>query len=194
MPRKPKQSSFQGQDFKPQYEFGGALNKNSNPKIARSIITKHAMHVVLRSKMARGPFSLLKKADEIRFLLDRQANLFGIKVYEKAVVGNHIHLLIYLKTNSRVQGRRSLSCFLRAVSGLIARLILGKERGRMKKGLAAQTTQPRPARFWVYRPYTRVVVGFKRGYQVAKDYVVQNHLEAIGVIPYQPRKLRQSSA
>jgi hypothetical protein len=54
---------------------------------------------------------------------------------------------------------------------------LGVERGKAK-GI----------KFWLYRPYTRVVVGFKRGYQIVSDYILQNHLEAIGVIPYQPRK------
>lgn len=175
MARKIKQPYFDD-TFKPRYESGGSLNKKSHPKEARSISTKHAMHVVLRSDVAHGVYSLINKATFIRKLINKHAELCGIKIYEAAIVSNHIHLLIYLKTNDHPTGRKTLAKFLRIVSGLIPRKVLGAERGSAKH-----------IKFWLYRPYTRIVIGFKKGYQIAKDYVVRNHLEAIGVIPYQPR-------
>jgi len=41
-------------------------------------------------------------------------------------------------------------------------------------------------KFWDYRPWTRIVE-WKKAYSIAKDYVIQNHLEAMGLVPYKPR-------
>jgi hypothetical protein len=176
MARKSRQP-YLDDSFKGRFEFGGSLNKNSNPKVARSISTKHAMHVVLRSGVARGRFSLINKASVIRRVITKQAEYCGIRVYQQAVASTHVHLLIYIKTNDYVQGKLALTKFFRIIGGLIPRLVLGAERGKAKN-----------VKFWLYRPYTRVVNGFIRGYRIAKDYVLKNHLEAIGVIAYQPRK------
>ena len=96
------QKSFLGNGFKPKLEFGGSLNKKSNPKTARMISTKHAMHLVLRSDLAKGSRSLLNFRLQIDQILQKQANDCQVKIYQKANAGNHLHLLIYLKSISKL--------------------------------------------------------------------------------------------
>jgi hypothetical protein len=53
-----KQTFFEKDIFKSRKEFGGALLGKGHAKKARTISTKHAMHVVLRSSKAKGEWSL----------------------------------------------------------------------------------------------------------------------------------------
>lgn len=178
--RKKRKSRRRAQEFlsdklRPKLEFGGVLLKNSHAKEKRPISTKQAMHLVLRSSVAKGSLSFrssrLRRPVEklVRSYCDR----FGISLYEFANVGNHLHLLV------RVKNRFTFPSFIKALTGVIARLVLGAQRG-----------SPKGIRFWDYRPYSRIVA-WKRGYQIAKDYVIQNRLEALGVIPYTPRAARR---
>lgn len=172
-----RQLSLNNRLFKTQDEFGGSLLKNSNPKTKRTFSTRHAIHVVLRSDIAKGAKSLINFRQEIDRILAKQASGARIKIYRKSICSNHIHLLIYLKARSRTQGKASLSRFLRSISGLIARRVMGAERGQ-KKGV----------KFWSYRPYTRIVKGFEQAW----DYVVLNHLESLGVLPYRKNRLKRT--
>jgi hypothetical protein len=149
--------------------FGGSFLKNSNAKSKRPISTKRSMHLVMRSLVARGSFSFLKKDREIRGIINLQARNFGIKIYRIANGGNHLHLIILPSS------RQAFVYFLRSISGLIARLILGSQRGN-----------PAHKRFWEKRPFTRIVE-WGRDYRAACQYLVRNTLEALGFIPYQPR-------
>lgn len=162
---------FQHKSIKQMHQFGGSLLKNSNAKTKRPISTKHAMHVVLRSSLARGEWSLrlLKNQRMVEKTIRSQAAKYGIKIYEFANVGNHLHLLI------KLGNRFAFAPFIRAISGIIALKVAG-----------ACKTKELKQKFWDYRPWSRVVE-WRKAYSVAKDYVVQNHLEAIGAIPYQPR-------
>lgn len=179
MKQKAKQQSFQFRAFNVKYEFGGSLLKNSHAKSKRIISTKHAIHVVLHSDVAKGSLSMKKHRKAIEMLIRKQAKISFIKIYQLANAGNHLHLLIYLNSNSHYFARKCLNRFLRSISGLIPRVVLGVERGKAKS-----------IKFWSYRPYTRVVVGFVKAYNVVKDYVIKNHLESIGVIPYQEKKTK----
>jgi REP element-mobilizing transposase RayT len=167
-----KQLSLDSRLTKPIKEFGGSLLKKSNAKVARPVSTKHAMHIVLRSDMAKGVYSMLglKSSKKIQRIIWNQARRCGVRIYEYANVGNHLHLLL------RASHRDGFRSFLRAITGLIARCVLGVEKGKAQ-GL----------KFWSYRPYSRLVE-WKKGYQIAKDYVIQNHLEAMGLVPYKARK------
>ena len=105
-----------------------------------------------------------------------QAKKYGIKIYEFANVGNHLHLLI------KLSNRFTFAPFMRAISGIIAIKVTGSNK---LKGLKQK--------FWDYRPWSRIVE-WKKAYSIAKDYVIQNHLEAIGYISYKPRTYSQSPA
>jgi hypothetical protein len=121
------QAPLPGLDFKKQLSFGGSLLKLSHAKTSRPLSSKQALHVVLRSDFAQGDRSLLKYERVIRNMLLKQGRRHGVKVYRVANAGNHLHLLV------RFTKRRGLQNFLRGSCGLIARKVLGAERGRAKK-------------------------------------------------------------
>jgi REP element-mobilizing transposase RayT len=153
------------------FQFGGSLLKKGNAKTARPLSTKQAMHVVLRSSQATGEWSLrsLKNQKMVERTLRNLARRYGIKIYEFANVGNHLHLLIKLRK------RYTFTPFIRALSGIIALKVTGTSKLEKLEN-----------KFWDYRPWTRIVE-WKKAYTVARDYVIQNHLEAIGFILHKPR-------
>jgi hypothetical protein len=151
--------------------FGGTY-LTSNPKEKRPLSLKKSSHLVMRSLLAKGPNSLLRHDEGIKKIVNRQAKRLGVKVYRLANGGNHLHM-IFLPMS-----RRAFNAFIRAISGLIARLVLKAERG-----------EPKGLQFWEKRPFTRIVE-WGRGFRIACDYLAQNTLEALGFISYQPRKYR----
>jgi REP element-mobilizing transposase RayT len=158
-------------------EFGGTSLKG-NPREARPLSTKRPVHLVMRSSLAKGDRSLLKRgrSQEIEKLVRSLAKAKGVKLYRFANSGNHLHFLMLPSS------RRAFQAYIRAISGVIARMSLGVERGRAK-GI----------RFWDARPFTRIVE-WGREFKTVSAYVIQNTLEAIGFIPYQTRKLKHRSA
>lgn len=144
--------------------FGGSLLKKSNAKEKRPISTKHAMHIVLRSSHAHGHRSFLKRTHSraIDKILKGQARRWGIRLYRYENVGNHLHIL--LKTGHR----KWLQGYLRSITGLIARMILGAQRGHAKL-----------IRFWDGRPFSRIVA-WGKAYMALHRYFDKNQLEALG--------------
>jgi REP element-mobilizing transposase RayT len=174
-----KQLGFEILNKKSAKNFGGAYLKNSNPKERRPLSTKKAMHLVVRSTMAKGPLSLLRNNKKISEILFKQAKDCGVKIYRFANAGNHLHLIILPAS------RTAFNRFIRSVTGLIARFVLRAQRG-MAKGL----------QFWDLRPFTRILE-WGKDFNITRDYLLQNTLEALGFIPYKPRKrinLKISSA
>lgn len=150
--------------------FGGAHLKNSNPKEKRPISIKNCMHLVMRSQHARGDRSFLKFDEAIKQIINSQAQRFGVKVYRQANGGNHLHLVILPRS------RQAFNGFIRAISGLIARLVLKAQRGA-----------PVRIQFWEKRPFTRIV-SWGREYLGVCDYLMRNTLEALGFVHYRYRK------
>ncbi len=154
--------------------FGGSLLKG-NPKEARPIVTRRAMHLVLRSRLATGSRSFLLNARGVENLIRKQATRFGVVVYDLANVGNHIHLIV------KVQERKDLGRFLRSVTGLLARKTLRAERGSPWRTVSkptaetSHTSKRRP--FWDTRPFSRVIDG---DFFQMKQYLLMNRLEAEG--------------
>lgn len=79
----------------------------------------------MRSSHARGKLSFLSqsRAKGIKELIDRTARAKGVRVYRYANSGNHLHLIILPRS------RQAYFSFIRAISGLIARLTLGAHSG-----------------------------------------------------------------
>jgi putative transposase len=152
--------------------FGGSYLKNSHARIARPVSTKNAMHVVLRSELARNEWALnsSKNKECIENVIKKQVRTFNIKLYCMTVNANHIHLLI------KLYNRDSFSKFIKAVSGIIARIVLGVEKGK-KWGL----------KFWEGIPFSRIITDWGKGYLTVKEYIMRNDLESCRIIPYFPR-------
>lgn len=152
------------------------------------------MHVTLRSEFAYSGRSLLRHQKMINKVISRAADHFRISVYEKAICGNHLHLLVRGKTRFEIQN------FFRVIAGHIAQNILEsypiKASEKNKRGGASplrKNTCKHPKnqrKFWCALIYSRVLSGWGREFRIVKNYIVQNTLEAMGVIPYQNRKSR----
>lgn len=142
-------------------------------KTRRPLSGKKPVHLVMRSDIARGAMSLRlpKNRQHITGLIQKYAKRFDIRIYKYSINSNHLHFLLRSKT------RKSFQDFLRTIAGLIARFMLSAERGN-KKG-----------KFWSVLAFTRISE-WGRAFQALRGYVIQNILEAAGVIAYTPRKNR----
>jgi len=144
--------------------FGGDLLRG-NPKRRRPYHHNQALHVTMRSSIAKGHRSLLKPGHykRVKLILRRQAWNFGITIFWFANSGNHIHLLI-----RPPKQRKDFAGFIRALTGLIARVSLSAERSKAR-GL----------KFWDKRPFSRIVP-WGKPFRACARYVTQNILETLG--------------
>ena len=176
--KREKQLFLENLNLKSSLDFGGSLLKNSHAKTPRPISTKRVMHAVLRASVCKGPLSFLlsKNSKVIDRVLESQGLLHGVKIYKVAKAHNHIHLVLLPRS------RESFIAFLRSITGLIPRLLLGAQKG-----------SPIGKVFWDKRPWSRII-SWGKEYKLVLKYLEQNMLEAFGFIPYQERKTRFSSA
>ncbi|MDR3607162.1 MAG: transposase [Oligoflexia bacterium] len=153
-------------------EHGGAIRQGKR-KLARPLDPKRPLHLVLRSEKAHGRLSLLYDQNwrEIERLTAKLSRRYGVRVYQFANSGNHLHLLMRGKT------RKGLQDFFRVLSGKVAQLVTGA-----KKGQAF-------GKFWSALAYSRVVE-WGRSFSEAKYYVLRNELETHGFLDYKPRPKR----
>jgi REP element-mobilizing transposase RayT len=167
-------------------EHGGSISLGKRRK-QRPLSLKTPIHLVLRSDFAYGSRSLLRHRPLIEKIIKKAKIRFHIKVYETAIVSNHIHLVIKGHT------RRDLQNFFRVVAGHIAQQLLiqfpllaneTKKRGGASKG--AVKTREKENKFWQTRLYSRIV-SWGRDYLNVKKYVIQNTLEALRLVSYKPR-------
>jgi len=160
-------------------DFGGSLLR-SNAKVARPLHTKKSIHLVLKSKFAIGRHSLLapKNISEVERIVRSQAKACGIKIYHFVNVGNHLHLVLQIKN------RALYARFIRAISGLIARLVTGRERSKAKVTVhSINSTSPTKLKFWQARPFSRVV-SWSREFKTIANYMNKNKIESEQIQKY----------
>ena len=138
-------------------EHGGAVRRGRR-KLERPVSVRRPMHVVMTSQRARGPWSLRKHERAVREALRAMARRFGIRVYDFANVGTHLHLLV------RARHREAFQAFLRSFAGVVARRVTGARRG-----------QP-SGRFFSGLAWSRVVA-WGRDYLGVRHYVFRNEIE-----------------
>jgi len=142
--------------------YGGELLKTRKGRSGpRPLDTRNTMHLVLRSSRARGRWSFLRNENQhyIKKIVARFSVRYGVRILSLANVGNHLHFHI------KLGNRHAYRPFIRAVTAAIAMAVTKKS--RWNKGLG---------KFWDYRPFTRVVIGF-RAFLKLKDYIQINQLE-----------------
>lgn len=182
----PIQLRFQDKSFaKPGSEFGGSLLK-SNPKVRRPLKTNLPIHLVLRAQKSgmRNP----KVYGFIHKQIYKSAKKYGIKIYKYANVGNHLHLLFKLSK------LKLWAAFIRELTSLIASRVrsqispkkdLIKSPASKDLDLETMKTQESPSektQFWKFRPYTRIISGWRKAFTTLKNYIYLNRLEAEGHI------------
>jgi len=160
---------------KPPGHFGGRYLKSYNPKSKRPMDSNKALHLVLKSSQAVGDKSFHSEKYEAKIwdIIRHHAEKTGIKIYEYANGGNHLHLLL------RAKHRDDYTAFIRIITGLIARLVGKSERGK-----------PLKKQFWDARPFSRIVSFARQEFNAIKTYLLRNTLEAIGWMKYISRDSR----
>jgi REP element-mobilizing transposase RayT len=140
--------------------FGGQLLKNSNAKRARPLESKLPLHLVLKAR--RSVLRLPRFHARVNELVRSTSRHHGVKLYEYANAGNHLHLVI------KIRSVRSWSSYIRELTGRLAQFIEGHAKLRES--------------FWLHRPFTRIVRGWRRAFATVRQYVDLNNLEAEGFI------------
>jgi len=170
--RRSGQAFLPGFSWKGDSAHGGGNSRTTHPRSARPFHPRADLHVVIRSERARGPLSMLRRATRVGRAVRSVAARAHVELKDYVNVGNHLHLRL------RARSRASLQAFLRALTGLLARILLKRERGvgaRANAGVAA----PRES-FWDARPYSRIVDGAGDG-RALSHYFHLNRLETSGV-------------
>lgn len=150
-----------------QKSYGGTLLNTRQGRVrGRPLSTKDSIHMVLRSSQAVGlqSFKTAKNSKKIREILQKFSHKYGVQILQLANVGNHLHFHI------KISSRRTYFCFIRAITSAIAMAVASHHRWNKNKN---------DKKFWDYRPFTRVIVGFKN-YLNIQDYIAVNQLEGLG--------------
>ena len=108
----------------------GGQSSIKRRKTTRPFATNVPIHLVLKSKRAKGLWSLLHRKNKARVQVSiyQYAERFKIKVYSAANVGNHLHLLV------KAYDRKNLADFLRVLAGRIAVTVTGAYKGVKRIG------------------------------------------------------------
>lgn len=141
----------------------GGARKLGKRKEARPFVPKKWMHLILKASRARGPLSLLAKQNKqaVAHIVSTQAKKCGAEIQNQVNMGNHLHIKIRFFERSQMQR------YLRAVPGLIARKVLGAEKGETK------------GKFWDGLAFTRIVTtdflstrldGYLRANNIERDF------------------------
>jgi putative transposase len=159
-----KQLGFEGRAFKKASIFGGSLLKG-NAREKRPLDSKLPIHLVLRADV-KGNLSMRHPRSYARVnrIIENAAKKYGVRLYQYANVGNHLHLLL------RVPNLHLWGSFIREVTGRIAQQVQdlkGPQKGE---------------KVWLFKPYTRVVHGWGAAFRSAKRYVLFNEWEGAGHI------------
>src|SRR5262249_36517623 len=95
-----KQLSFDDKAFKkPGDCFGGSLVKGNNPKTKRPLESKLPIHLTLRSK--KSVMRLPKNFRAVGLAIENTSKKYGVRIYERANVGNHLHMVIKIPSLQR---------------------------------------------------------------------------------------------
>ncbi len=132
-------------------------------KSTRPFSSKVSQHIVLKSKRAKGAWSMKhrKNQSKITSMVYVYAARFNVHVYRFANVGNHIHLLV------KATERKNLADYLRVLAGRIAVTVSGARKHIKRIG-----------KFWDTLCWSRLVKWGKEFHMVQR-YVFANELEAI---------------
>lgn len=163
---------------------GGSLAVNKR-RSKRPLNLKQSHHVTMKSHHAIGSRSLFRHKKMILRLIKHNAQKFQIKVYEYAIQGNHLHVLVKAKT------RFGLQNFFRVVAGHIAQKILKEfpKKPAQAGGASADRRKgclKNQRKFWSYLVYSRIV-SWGREFTWVSEYIQKNTLELDRMIAYLPR-------
>jgi putative transposase len=136
-----RQTTFLKQLGYTQTATHGGAEAVGKRKSRRPLDSKYPVHLILKSKKAKGSLSLRAKRNLhwIWLLAHRKAEKFDVQLQGFANVGNHLHFKVKFKRREHFQK------YLKSVSALIARHVTGARKGKAF------------GKFWDFLAYTKVV-------------------------------------
>ena len=202
------QTQFQLASSSRSLEHGGEHRKKRHGRGRRAISCKESLHVVFKLNRIVLKTQSLRTHQNFKLsheIIQKYADRFFVKIEQISIQGDHIHCLV------RTVRRSFFHHFFRVVSGQIAQQFEKTDKLRhvvderfksvtdtLKNALnnnanntvnKQQNTVRRKLRLWMYRPFSRVVRGYK-AYKVVRNYIQLNEKEALGIIPYKKNRLR----
>lgn len=169
----------------PKKQHGGSLSVGKR-RSYRPMNPKLSLHITLKSRHAVGGRCLFRHKKMIMMIKQKASRLFGVKVYNYAIAGNHLHLLI------KGPDRESLQNFFRVFAGHTAQNILKScplpkpAGGAPASSRSKSKCRKNQRRFWSYLLYSRIVT-WGREFKIVDQYIERNILETLHLIAYQPR-------
>jgi len=145
-----------------QKNYGGSLNYR---KVERPFDSKHLVHIVFKANLGDGIW-FTRSSKSIQTLLNTVANKYDIKIKEKSINKDHIHILVWTKE------RQNLIQFLR---------LFAAEMGRKYKEIFKRFGFNKTKNLWTDRPFSRLVNWGKRSVEVITKYIQKNINEALGL-------------
>ena len=129
------------------------------------------MHLILKSSQAKGAWSFRyrQNPERVTRIILKFAKKYGVTIQSLANVGNHLHMQI------KLSNRVAYFSFIRAITSAIAMAVTGKNRWNQVGIESADQLK----KFWDYRPYSRVVMGWK-ALLTLRDYIEINKWEGDG--------------
>ncbi|MGZ3655378.1 MAG: transposase [Bdellovibrionota bacterium] len=152
-------------DKAPFLAYGGTyLKTRAGRARPRPLTYHHSMHFVLRSSVAKGPWSFRTPTNytKIEKILRNFAAKHGVTLLNFAIHLNHLHLHV------KFPRAQSYKRFIRAASSAIAMAVTGASRWAKTKN-----------KLWDRRPFSRPVIG-ERARLTVDDYIEINKWESIG--------------
>ena len=197
------QTQFQLASGARSLEHGGEHRKKRHGRGRRAILCKESLHVVFKINRIVLKTQSLRTHQNFKLsgeIIQKYADRFFIKIDQISIQGDHIHCLV------RTCRRSFFHHFFRVVSGQIAQQFEKTDKLRfvvddrfrsvtdtpkdvnntLKNG---KNSTKRKLKLWMYRPFSRVVRGYKN-YKIVRNYIQLNEKEALGIIPYKKNRLR----
>lgn len=146
-------------------EFGGSLLFGKR-KAKRPLSTQAPIHLVLKTEKAKGKLAFVSHKSQIEKAISIVSKKYGIKVYEKAINFNHIHMVLRLKT---LNSYNSYNSWIRVLTSEIVKILSKRTKENLKE-------------FFTHRPYTKIIA-WGRQFKRVLDYQILNQLEVVGLCP-----------
>ena len=177
------QTEFLKTPSKHRYSHGGTLRQLRQGRTSRPLSFKDPIHLVLKANKShlKSGLRTYRRYFLILNIMETYRKRFFIKIDQFSIQNDHIHLLIKARRRSQYQS------FFRVFAGQVAQQM-------EKQGLAFVADTPRTKlKLWKYRPFTRVVRGW-RAYAVVRQYIELNEHEALRRISYSKHRLKGLSS
>ncbi len=190
------QTQFQLASSPRSLEHGGEHRKKRHGRGCRPISCKESVHVVFKINRIVLKTQSLRTHQNFKLsheIIQKYAARFFVKIDQISIQGNHIHCLV------RTCRRSFFHYFFRVVSGQISQQFEKTDKLRLvvdDRFISATDTlkngknsTKRKLKLWMYRPFSRVVRGYK-AYKIVRNYIQLNEKEALGIIRYKKNRLR----